>query len=103
MARRPSVLLEIAHRAASHPNIETAITEAVREALPGVIEAIMREICAGERLRLYVPKTPIADRRERVERIEAAIGAGESAEHITRRENISKRHLRRIRARLGGT
>lgn len=98
--RRPSILAELAHRAANHPSIEAAVTGAVRATLPGVIESILQEICPGETLRLYVPKTQSANRLQREQRIEAALSAGEAPDSLAKRENVSKRHLRRIRARL---
>jgi len=96
------VFAAVAARACSHPSMESAVMGAVRATLPGVIETVMRELYSGETLRLYVSKTPSDDRVQRDRRIGAALATGETPASIAKREMVSKRHLRRIRARIGG-
>ena len=95
-----SILVEIATRAASHPNMERAVLGAVRATLPGVIESVMRELHPGDTLRLYVPKTSSVERQERDRRIGAALEAGEASAAICRRENVSLRHIQRMKKRF---
>ena len=103
MTARKPLLAEIADRAASHPSIEAAVAAAVRATLPRVIEMILQEIASGETLRFYVPKQGANARKQRDERISAAIAEGEPLDSIAKREAITKRHVRNIRARFGGT
>lgn len=56
----------------------------------------------GEQTTVYKPSFPLEQRQERDLRIGAALSAGEPPEAIAKRENVSKRHLRRIRARILG-
>ncbi len=85
----------IATRAAAHPEIEAAVMGALRVALPGVIEGILRDMYGGQTLRAYIPK----GRRERAlsrrQQIEADIDAGLPHGLIAEKHGLSERQVRR--------
>ncbi len=80
----------------------TDLTDEQRRALD-VARHLLIPHFPGETVKLYVPRSCNLDhvREERDRRIEAALAAGDAPEVIVRREDVSKRHLRRIRARIG--
>ena len=65
----------------------------------------VQQAFGGEVVRFYARKTPRnldVKRVERDGRISVAVKQGEAPASIAERENVSKRHIRRIRARFGG-
>jgi DNA-binding NarL/FixJ family response regulator len=98
--RNTGLIRTLAERAASHPRIEQAVIGAVRMTLPGILEELVRELAAGEQLRIYVPKIKQEHRDERQARIKAALQQGEARSSIAKRENVSERYVRIIRDRM---
>ena len=81
--------------------VSCSTVEDMRTRLPAEFEAVLREQYGGETLRVYIRQTTaVSDRAKRDQRIEAALAAGEAPESIAKREDLSKRHARRIRARF---
>lgn len=93
------VIEELAQRTAMHPRMEAAVMGAVRATLPDVLEGVLRDMFAGENVRLWVPKVSRRVAHERDVRIAAALSAGEAQSVIAKRENVSTRHVERINAR----
>jgi hypothetical protein len=96
------VIGAIAERLAADPRIPVENREAYRQTVRSVIEAELSRLFPGEQLRMYIPKFGSAQRKERDERIAAAIAAGEAPDDIAKRESITVRHVRRLRGRIGG-
>jgi len=95
------VLAIFAQRIASHVDMERAVLGAVQATLPGVIEDVLRGMhFGGDTVRLYVPKTGTDARQQRDRRIGAAIASGDAVDVITRRENVSRRHVFRIKRQI---
>lgn len=95
-AARPNVLRDLATQAAAHPRIEAAVLGAIRAELPAVIEGLLRQMYAGEQVRLYVPKGAGRDARSaRDQRILAARGA-EPAAAVASREGVSVRRVQQL-------
>lgn len=92
----------IAERLAADPSIPQENREAFRRSIISVMECELSKLAAGEHLRLYVPKVGGQSRRDRNERIFAAIEAGESPDIIAKRENITPRRVRQLRGMIGG-
>lgn len=95
------VLAILSQRIASHRDMERAVLGAVQATLPGVIEEVLRDMhFGGDTIRLYVPKTGADARHQRDQRIGAAIANGDAVDSITKRENVSRRHVFRIKRQI---
>jgi hypothetical protein len=87
---------------AAHPILRTAVWGSFEAALPLAIEDLLSKISPGELYGFYGPKATSMTREERETRIRQALQNGQTPEQVGRREQISERHVRRIRARIGG-
>lgn len=65
MSAQTLMIRDLAKAAASHPKIETAINDALKQALPGVIEEILSQTYGGQKIQLYVAKNSSGSRRDR--------------------------------------
>ena len=65
MSGSTMILRDLAVAAAGHPRIEQAVSAAIRQELPGVIESILRDQFPGETVRIYVAKRSTTSRRDR--------------------------------------
>lgn len=92
----------VAERLASDPSIPPANRMAYRETVISVFSAQLSSMFGGEEVRFYVPKAATDLRVARDERIATAIAAGEPPATVAKRENITERHVRNIRGRIGG-
>jgi hypothetical protein len=90
-----------ARELAGHPIIKTAVWGAFEGSLPLAIEDLLSRISPGELYGLYGPKTTNLTRVEREQRIRDALQAGRAPAEIGKQENITPRHVRRIRSRIG--
>lgn len=103
--RGPSLMARmigaIADRLAADPSIPTENRAEFRAQVVIVVESELARLFGGADLLMYVPKFSPERRRAREKRIAAAIAAGEAPERVARREDVSERHVRRIRARFG--
>lgn len=80
--------------------VESSTVDELRAELPAEFDSVLREQFGGQTLRFYVRKTQRTERVDRDQRIEAALSQGEAPIVISERENVSKRHIRRVRARF---
>lgn len=87
-------LVHVAMRRAGCP-----VDDEGRKRVALAFETAAREQYGGQTVHTYV-NTMRTERVEREQRIEAALSAGEAPESIAKREDVSKRHMRRIRARF---
>ena len=78
-----------------------ATADEIRDGFPAKYEAVLREQYGGQTLRFHIRKPVNPERERRDQRIEAALSSGETPAVIAQREDVSKRHMRRIRARFG--
>jgi Mor family transcriptional regulator len=92
----------VADRLAADPRVPTENRLAYREAVCSVFSEQLASMFGGEEVRFYVPKAATDLRIARDERIAAALAAGESASDVAKREQLSERHVRRVRGRIGG-
>jgi Mor family transcriptional regulator len=88
MSAKTIMLRDLAVAAASHPNIERAVTAAIRTVLPDVIEGILRERFPGEQVGIYVSKRPARLRRERDDALRAEFN-GRNAPALAKKYGIS--------------
>lgn len=101
--RAASRITDLANRVASHPRMQTAVMGAIRSSLVGTIEECLREMqYAGESVPFYAPKMSRQTKDERDSRIAAALSTGELQDAIARREGVTSRHVRRVKARKSG-
>ena len=79
----------------------TELTDAERQALEQA-RRILQPFFAGESIRLHVPKLLSAERQARQDRILQALQSGVDPRVISRAEDVSLRHLRRLRVTIVG-
>ncbi len=89
------MLRDLANAAASHPQIEAAVTGAIRTVLAGVIESILREQYPGERVSFYVAKRPASARRDRDAAIRAEF-TGANIRALSVKYGLSQMQVYRI-------
>ena len=75
--------------------VEAVVLQAVRDELPGTLEAVMREMYAGETLRLYVSKASVSGRRDRDNAIRSA-WTGRNARELATSFGLSTKQVYRI-------
>ena len=92
----------VADRLSKHPSLPIHNRDVFKATAASLIEAELRSQFGGEQIRLYIPKVGGEIRKERDERIVAAILAGEATPSVAKRESVSERHVRRVRGRIGG-
>lgn len=103
---RPTMLRSLAERAALHPRMEAAVAgaviSAVRNTLPGVIEALLAEQADHQfgTLRLYRRKLPDEMRQQRDQRARALLVGGMSADLVALEVGCSRAHAYRLQAAL---
>ncbi len=89
-----------AERIAADPRVPHESRAALRACAETVIWGEMsRLLLEGERMRVWMPKASAAHRKQRDQRIHAALCGGEMHHSIARREAVSVRHVERIKAR----
>ena len=106
-ATRTGQIRTLATRAAEHPRMQSAVQRAVTAELPGVIEECLLAMfpdVEGDyvKLVLYRRKRNHQHPEQRDERIAAALAKGEAIAVIARHENVSQRHVFRVKARGSG-
>lgn len=108
---QPRGLLQIiihaaAERLAANPCIPPENREAFRATAVYIFEQQVSAVIGGDTLRVTGWAVPPSARRDRRERIEQALLAGESPKLIAGRELVSERYVRKLRAEMesaGGT
>lgn len=93
---------EVAADAGMRQAVISAALSAVEQNLAAAIERTLSKISPGEIYKLYGPHTTSDTREQRERRIREALQGGQPPEQIAKREQITERHVRRIRARIGG-
>jgi Mor family transcriptional regulator len=66
-----------------------------------VMRQQFRSLFGGEVVRFYVPKADPSARQARDARIAASLRSGEEPTIVAQREQVSERHIRRVRGRIG--
>jgi|CXWL01.1.fsa_nt_gi ABC-type hemin transport system ATPase subunit len=95
--RRVAQLRELAHGIAGHPQVQQARTSIRLGDLGAAIERAIRDLYAGEQLRVYISRAGAEARTERAQRIRAmaAPPEGMSTQRIAEIEGISQRQVQR--------
>lgn len=75
--------------------VEAAVLQTVRDELPGTLESVLREMCAGETISLYVPKGRASDRRDRDNAIRS-MWNGRNARELAVQFKLSTKQIHRI-------
>ena len=86
---RTILLRDLAMRVASHPRIQQAVANAIREEMPDVAEIILSEMYPGEHVQFYSVKKPV-NRRERDLAIRTEYN-GHNAKALAKKYGISPR------------
>lgn len=104
---RTTLLRQLAAQAAIHPRLVSAVTAAICDTLPSVIESLLRESHGGETVRIYSARGDVTrdeqDREARDRRIHALSTppSSLSAVAIAAQERITPHRVRQILRRLG--
>lgn len=96
------VLGLVADVVARDPRVPAEARDAFRAAVVTTIEGELSRMFGGEELCIYIPKVGFKARKDRDQRIEAALSKGEALESIAQRERVSTWTVRRMRGRIGG-
>jgi Mor family transcriptional regulator len=81
--------------------LRSEIMGCIQRTLPAVMEDVLSRLRPGELYEFYGPKATSMSKAERDRRITEALQAGQPLSEIGKREHITPRHVRRIRARIG--
>lgn len=95
MSANTLMIRDLAQAAASHPRIESAVQNALKTELPGVIEEILSAQYGGQRLEIYVAKHSGSNRRLRDQAIRAKFN-GRNAQALSNEFKLSIRQVMRI-------
>jgi Mor family transcriptional regulator len=95
MSAQTLMIRDLATAAAAHPKIESAVNEALRRELPGVIEEILSIQYGGQRIEIYVAKHSASSRRDRDNAIRAKFN-GRNAIALSKEFKLSTRQIMRI-------
>lgn len=104
MTRPPTVLRRLLsaglEQLANHYHVAPERREAFIHQGVHIIEAQASAMWGGEQVRLWVSRTPSAERAARRERVVRALKAGEDPAAVAKREGITERHARRLVGQL---
>ena len=75
--------------------VEAVVLQCVRDELPNTIEAILREQYPGERIRMYIRKKSVTDRRDRDNAIRLQF-TGRNVRELAHRFGLSIKQTHRI-------
>ena len=100
MTRPPTILRRLLsaglEQLADHYRVEPERRAAFVASGVHIIEAQASAMWGGEQVRMWVSRTPSAERAARRERVVRALKAGEDPAAVAQREGITERHARRL-------